>query len=827
MVLTPERWQAVKEILDRALQHAPLERSRFLDDACGEDAALRSEVESLLAAEGDDADFLEPRAAAAPDEEEDLSGQLQAALGAGYRLERELGRGGMSTVYLAHDNKHRRQVAVKLLREGARTAKGARRFQREIEVLAHLQHPNILPLYDSGALNGAFYYVMPFVEGETLRARLIREKVLPIDDAVRIACEVADALGYAHTHGIVHRDIKPENILLSGEHAMVADFGIGKFMEHAADASLTASGVIVGTPAYVSPEQGAGEIEVDGRSDLYSLGIVLYELLVGEPPFGGRTPQAVIVARFTEPVPSLRARRTAIPETLERVVLKLLARGRADRFGTAGEFIAALETSMADENRSAMHPTAQLAAPSAATAAPSIVILPFVNMSANPDDDFLSDGITEEIINVLTQLRTIRVVARTSAFAFKGKSQDVRAIARRLNVSSVLEGSVRRWGSRLRVAAELIDATDGCRIWGEQFDRESDNVFAIQDDLARRIVDTLAVTLLGSAGRALPGPLTSSAQAYESYLKGRHCWHRRTERDLLEGVTHFEKAIELDPRFALAFAGLADSYAVLSIYGLMSPGSGMPRARAAALTALDLKPSLAEAFTTLGCIESVYDWTWADAERDFQRALMLNPQHPSAHHRYAIDCLTPQGRFAEASAELDQARALDPLSLVVNTSLGLPSYFARRYDEAIAAYLKALDLDPSFGIAHYFLGQVYVEKKIFARAIPAFEKAIQLAGPSAEMIAALAHAYAVSGQRALAESVLTELLHRSAARYVSPCLLAQIYVGLDESDRALTCLERAATERAADLIWVGVRPVFDPLRSEPRFRGLISRIGLS
>jgi Serine/threonine protein kinase len=271
--------------------------------------------------------------------------------------------------------------------------------------------------------------------------------VLPIDDAVRIACEVADALGYAHTHGIVHRDIKPENILLSGEHAMVADFGIGKFMEHAADASLTASGVIVGTPAYVSPEQGAGEIEVDGRSDLYSLGIVLYELLVGEPPFGGRTPQAVIVARFTEPVPSLRARRIAIPETLERVVLKLLARGRADRFGTAGEFIAALAISVADEDRSAMHPTAQLAAPSAATAAPSIVILPFVNMSANPDDDFLSDGITEEIINVLTQLRTIRVVARTSAFAFKGKSQDVRVIARRLNVSSVLEGSVRRWGA--------------------------------------------------------------------------------------------------------------------------------------------------------------------------------------------------------------------------------------------------------------------------------------------------------------------------------------------------------------------------------------------
>ncbi|MGE5728739.1 MAG: protein kinase domain-containing protein, partial [Gemmatimonas sp.] len=682
MALTPERWQAVKELLDRALQHAPLERAAFLENACGGDEALRSEVESLLAVEDDGASFLEPRAATPPDDDEDLSAQLQVALGVGYRLERELGRGGMSTVYLAHDHKHRRQVAVKLLREGARTARGARRFQREIDVLAQLQHPNILPLYDSGALNGAFYYVMPFVEGETLRARLLREERLPIDDAVRIACEVADALGYAHARGIVHRDIKPENILLSGEHAMVADFGIGKFLEDPADASLTASGDIVGTPAYVSPEQGAGEIEIDGRSDIYSLGIVLYELLVGEPPFGGRTPQAVIVARFTEPVPSLRARRTSIPESLERAVLRCLTRGRDDRFQTAGELIAALELSVSDEHRSTVHPTAQLTAPSAATAAPSIVILPFVNMSGNSADDFLSDGITEEIINVLTQLRTIRVVARTSAFAFKGKSQDVRVIARRLNVSRVLEGSVRRWGRRLRVAAELIDATDGCRIWGEQFDREADNVLGIQDELARRIVDTLAVTFLGTTRGALSGAYTKSAKAYESYLKGRHCWHRRTERDLLEGIPHFEKAIELDPSFALAFAGLADTYAVLCIYGLMSPEIGMPRARAAALTALDLMPSLAEAFTTLGCIKSVYDWTWASAERDFQRALMLNPQHPSAHHRYAIDCLTPQGRFAEASAELDQARALDPLSLIVNTSLGLPSYFARRFDEA-------------------------------------------------------------------------------------------------------------------------------------------------
>ena len=404
--MTPERWQEVKALLDGALQRAPFDRPAFLEQACGADAALRREVESLLAVDDDDADFLEPRAAKHLDEQEDLSRQLQTALGASYRLDRELGRGGMSTVYLAHDSKHRRQVAVKVLREGAGTVKGARRFQREIDVLAQLQHPNILPLYDSGGLNGAFYYVMPFIAGESLRARLTREKRLPIDDALRIAGEVADALGYAHAHGIVHRDIKPENILLSGEHAIVADFGIGKAINDIDSPALTSSGVVIGTPAYVSPEQGAGELDLDGRSDLYSLGVVLYEMLAGEPPFGGRTPQAIIVARFTEPVPSLRSRRENVPEAVERVVLKLLARGRADRFGTASEFIAALAAPLPDDSRStAQQSRGALASlttvlgqplpPNAVAAAPSIVILPFVNMTANADDEYLSDGITD------------------------------------------------------------------------------------------------------------------------------------------------------------------------------------------------------------------------------------------------------------------------------------------------------------------------------------------------------------------------------------------------------------------------------------------------
>jgi tetratricopeptide (TPR) repeat protein len=321
-------------------------------------------------------------------------------------------------------------------------------------------------------------------------------------------------------------------------------------------------------------------------------------------------------------------------------------------------------------------------------------------------------------------------------------------------------------------------------------------------------------------------PATTSPQAYELYLKGRYCWHKRTERSLLKGIAYFEQAIERDPHFALAFAGLADSYAVLCIYGQLPPGEGMPRARAAALNALELNASLAEAYAALGCVKAVYDWNWSAAERHFQHALLLNPQHPTAHHRYAVDCLIPLARFAEASAELAQARALDPLSLVINTSIGLPLYFARRYEDATAEFLKALDLDPSFGIAHYFLGQVYVQRQMFDEAIAAFQKAIELVGPSAEVSAALAHAYGASKQRAQARVRLADLLRESETRYVSPCLLAQIYLGLDQPEKALECLERAYDGRAADLIWLKVRPVFDAVRSDGRFRALLTRVGL-
>jgi len=819
-VVTPDRWQAIKELLDRALQTPANERAALLDRACANDPALRREVESLLGDDPTAPGFLEPPQRMI---EVDMLERLRSALGAVYRIDREWARGGMSTVYLASDLKHRRKVAIKVLHDGAMSAFGVQRFRREIEVLAKLQHPNILPLIDSGVVDWALYYVMPFIEGESLRGRLLREKQLPIDDALRITCEVADALGYAHSCGIVHRDIKPENILLSGGHAIVADFGIGKVTAGSGNAPITSSGSVVGTPAYVSPEQGAGQRDVDGRSDLYSLGIVLYELLSGEPPFLGATPHSVIVKRFTEPITPLRRIRDTVPEYVESAAMKLLARAPADRYASAAELITALTSPPREARRSgpATHDD------SGARATPSIVVLPFANMSANPDDEYFSDGMTEEIISALTRLRSIRVVARTSSFAFKGKAMDVREIAERLRVSNVLEGSVRRSGDRLRVSAELIDVVDGCRVWAEQFDRKVDDVFAVQDELARRIVESLQATLLGGLAAPAVSQAPTTRQAYEPYLKGRYNWHRRTEQSLRKGIAYFEEAIACDGRFAQAYAGLADSYTMLCIYGHMSPAEAMPKARSAALNALALDDTLAETHTTLGCIKAVYDWNWADAEREFRQALTMNPLHPSSHHRYALDCLAPRGRFDDASSELEQARALDPLSLVINTSTGLPPYFARRYEIAERAYRNALELDPTFGVAHFFLGRVQVEQGRIADAIASFGKAIELGGPTAQVSAALANAHVVLGERAQAQSILDALRRDSQTRYTSPCLLAQVHLGLGEIDQALAHLEDAYTGRAADLVWLNVNPSFDSLRSDPRFTGLLDRIGFA
>src|SRR5690242_7685475 len=450
-----------------------------------------------------------------------LLGHLQVALAKRYRLEREIGRGGMATVYLAEDLKHRRPVALKVLSPDLAASLGTDRFLREIEIAARLAHPHILSLHDSGEADGLLYYVMPYVEGESLRGRLNRERQLPLADALRISREVADALDYAHGRDVVHRDIKPENILFQSGHAVVSDFGIARAIRVAGVKRVTGTGIAVGTPGYMSPEQAGGGEQLDGRSDLYSLACVLYEMLAGDPPFTGWSAQAILARQAIEPVPRLRAVRDTVPDWLEQVVVRALAKAPADRFATATEFIAALGKHGPVTTSPAL-PLVRPPPPPAA--ANSIAVLPFLNMSAEPENEYFSDGITEEIINALSAVGSLRVASRTSSFAFKGATQDIRAIAEKLQVSAVLEGSVRRSDTKLRVTAQLISAADGFHLWSATYEREMKDVFAIQDEIARAIVNALKVKLTSEPRLALVEPHTDNVDAYALYLKARYFW---------------------------------------------------------------------------------------------------------------------------------------------------------------------------------------------------------------------------------------------------------------------------------------------------------------
>ena len=442
----------------------------------------------------------------------ELLDRLQAALVDRYAIEREVGRGGMATVYLAQDVRHHRPVAVKVLHPQLAVSLGSDRFLREIQIAARLQHPHIVPLYDSGQAEELLYYVMPYVEGESLRQRLAREPRLPVEDAIQIARAVAAALDYAHRNHVVHRDIKPENVMLHQGEAVVTDFGIAKAVTAAAD-NLTQTGTAVGTPAYMSPEQAAGEAELDGRSDVYSLGAMLYEMLAGTAPFTGVTAQAIIAKLFTEPVPSLREHREDVAEWLDQAVRKALAKAPTDRFAPAAQFAQALAWPSGGSTPPGT--------PAGVSAPKSIAVLPFVNMSADPENEYFTDGIAEEIINALTKIQALRVAARTSSFAFKGKNEDIGEIGRKLKVATVLEGSVRKAGTRLRVTAQLVNVADGYHLWSERYDRQLEDVFVIQDEISENIVRALRVVLSEEEKRAIEKAPTENVQAYDYYLRGR------------------------------------------------------------------------------------------------------------------------------------------------------------------------------------------------------------------------------------------------------------------------------------------------------------------
>jgi len=776
----------------------------------------------------------------------DAPARLAAALADRYTIQRELGQGGMATVYLAEDLKHHRWVAIKVLRPELAQALGPERFLREIETTASLRHPHILPLHDSGEAAGFLYYVMPFVEGESLRDRLSRERQLPIEEALQIAREVADALSYAHGRQIVHRDIKPENILLESGHAVVADFGIARAVSAAGGARLTETGLAVGTVQYMSPEQAAGDQDLDGRSDLYALGCVLYEMLAGQPPFSGPTAESVVRQHMMAAPPPVAQLRPAVPPAVSAALERALAKTPADRFNPVAQFSDALRhgtgplagpapapppTSTAPSRRRPMLVLGFLAllaiaavllwrrgAGAGRAEAASVAVLPFVDLSPDRASAYLGDGMAETLINALANVPGLSVAARTSAFAFRDKAEDVRLIGQELGVATVLEGSVQRSGERLRVTAQLVKTADGLHLWSQSFDRSTADIFAVQDEVARAVVTALKGQLLDR--QPGPGPGTRDPAAYDAFLQGRFFWGKRTVADIDRAIGLFGEAIARDSTYAEAWAGLADASLTRPFYSLAPSADFLPKAREAAEHALALNPDLADAHTTLGYILAMYYWDWEGSEREIQRGIALNPKYALAHKWYT-DVLMMLGRPEEAFREVQTARQLDPLSANILAILGEVFSTRGQDDSALVQYQKALDIDPAMPLAlekaeHLLWSRGEVERSFALR-----ERLERVSPRIAVPTAVLRRAYAAGGRTAVLRAQLS-----APADHRIPTDRASWHAQLGEFDSAFAELDRAFADRDMRLAYVTYFPEFAPLWGEPRFAVFLKKIGL-
>jgi serine/threonine-protein kinase len=747
----------------------------------------------------------------------DLQQRLTQGLRGRYAIDRELGEGGMAIVYLAHDVRHDRKVALKLLRPEVSAEIGAERFLREVKMAAGLTHPHILPVFDSGEADGLLFYVMPNMAGRSLRERLERERQLPLDEALRITREVASALDYAHRHQVVHRDIKPENILLHDGSAMVADFGIGKALS--AGSAITQTGMALGTPMYMSPEQSSGESTIDGRSDLYSLGCVLYEMLTGEPPFTGPTAQAIIAKRFVSPIPSVATTRD-VPLAVDRVVTKALARTPVDRYTTAGEFAAVLLE---------LQREGQTPRPEAVTAPPAkldkaIAVLPFANMSADPENEYFSDGMTEDIINALARLPDVQVASRTSCFAFKGKEVDIREVGDRLGVSSVLEGSVRKIGNRIRVNVQLVDVGNGYQLWSETYDRQLEDVFAIQEEISRAIVDALKVKLIGGATDVLVKPTTENLEAYTLYLKGRFFVNRLAEHDLRKGMTLFEQALDADPGYARAYSGIADCWCNLADDWVV-PDDAYPRAKSAATRAIQIEPSLGEAHTSIGKVLCWYEWDFEGASGALAKAVDFNPNYAEAHFVYG-SALPAVGRLNEAIEEMRKALVLDPLSAHFSRWLGRFLLYAGRHDAVVEQSRKTLEIEPSYFQAYLDIGAARLAQGQAEEAFKAFQRGQSLSTAVRSYDAMLVRALCALGETEEARAIMERLERQAKEQYLRAEILAMGYGALGEIDRAFACLDQALAAHSAGLIYLHIDPGYESIRPDPRFAKLVARIGL-
>jgi serine/threonine protein kinase/Flp pilus assembly protein TadD len=787
-----------------------------------------------------------------------------------YEIRSQLGAGGMGEVYLAEDTKLHRRVALKILTaEFRQDSQRAARFLREAQAASALNHPNICTIHEINDDNDVPFIAMEYVEGETL-LQSIKDEGLDLAETLEIALQIADALAEAHAHGIVHRDIKPANIIINRRgQVKILDFGLAKKIvvakgEAETQQLLSQAGMILGTVAYMSPEQARG-LALDERTDVWSFGVVLYEMLTGEKPFGGATTSDQLAAILRSEPEGLWKFNHEVPAELERIVLKTLRKTRDERYQSAKDLYADIKQLRKDldlaaaremsESRPvgvAVGPTSRENPPATSGAtelggrsvssgswAPSFVaeklnsiaVLPFTNMSADPENEYFCDGLAEELLNALAKIENLKVAARTSAFSFKGKNANVNEIGSTLGVNTVLEGSVRKSGNRLRITVQLINAADGYHMWSERYDSEMKDIFDVQDEITLAVVEALKVKLLGEEKAVVLKRHIENTEAYELYLKGRYYYNKHTTDGWLKGIEYFEKAIEIEPEYASAFAQIGLAYITLSFFGVFSPHQTLPRGKAVVTRALEIDEQSAEGHAALANILFYYEWDWAAAEREFKRAIELNPNDANTRWRLGL-FLVSRERFVKAVKEGERAVALDPLSLLANLYAGFIYLLADRPDDALRQVARMIEIEPNFHGAYWLKGAVCLAQEKPEEAVEALEKSMALGGTPI-VKSHLGCAYGLLGKRDEAQVVLNELLETREKQYTTAFNIARVYNGLGEIDSTCAWLEKTVEERNGEVVFLnagtrtGAKHIWrEALLADPRYQDILGRIGL-